>query len=555
MKADHDRSRLGKVLLSLAMLALAGVPTTAHAEARLVRLSPAAASSASWKADLISRLGNHFEIEELATTLGSPEGCQPKVEPGARPRVCLRVINDTCAARDGARAWVLLQDDSAAQPDLTSVVADLITDGVLDYQQLPAGPWHTPGRSQEPSEQQICQFHWPIPDVPRPGAITNLCSRTEIEVARDNDPRNGPDPLHARACHVKAARDAGEGVLVGVLDTGVATDHPDLVGSISTRTQRDVLNGGTNDGYDYIPDPNHPDEKQRGINRGHGTLIAGVIAASQDGQAVQQGQGIRGIAPLAKILPVRMLDKNVSGDVIHAREAVCHAIDQGVDIINASWAFCGPAPDEEKFLREAIELAQQENILVVAAASPTGFKMKHSGFPAVYDLPNVISVAASLGGYSTNLGMCVTDEPSRLKLVGNPNAAGFQYCHTEPGRPCDVAAPGGGVFSTTYPVPQECRLHSHERLHRSGTRLAAWVGSSFATPYVAGAAAAYLARCRASDAPREPTASEVREAIFKASAQPPGTAAEFPNMHGYLDLAVLQRCTCPGAPGGISCAP
>ena len=45
------------------------------------------------------------------------------------------------------------------------------------------------------------------------------------------------------------------------------------------------------------------------------------------------------------------------------------------------------------------------------------------------------------------------------------------------------------------------------------------------------------------------------EAIFKASAQPPGTAAEFPNMHGYLDLAVLQRCTCPGAPGGISCAP
>ncbi len=370
-----------------------------------------------------------------------------------------------------------------------------------------------------------------------------------------SDPRNGPDPLHTRTCQADADRNAGEGVLVGVLDTGVATDHPDLVGNISTRTQRDVLNGGADDGYDYVPDPNHPDEGQRGINRGHGTLIAGVIAASQDHTAVQNGQGIRGIAPRAKILPIRMLDKNVSGDVIHAREAVCHAIDQGVDIINASWAFCGPEPSEEKFLREAIELAQQENILVVAAASPTGIETNHSGFPGVYDLPNVISVAATYGGYSTNLGMCVTDGPSRQKLLTSPDGKGFKYCHTAPGRPCHVAAPGFAVFSTTYPVPYECRLHNHERLHRSGTKLTPWAGSSFATPYVAGAAAAYLARCRAADAPREPTASEVREAIFKASAQPPGTAAEFPNMHGYLDLTVLERCTCPGAPGGISCAP
>jgi type VII secretion-associated serine protease mycosin len=141
----------------------------------------------------------------------------------------------------------------------------------------------------------------------------------------------------------------GTGVTVAVIDSGVDASHPDLAGQVLMGNDF-VLPGG-----DGRLDP-----------VGHGTTVAGLIAARND-----DDNGVVGLAPGAKILPVRVLDEdNRYDDALIVAKAVRWAVDQDVDVINLSLGGTGESPQ----LAAALDYAFAKDVVVVACTgniSPT----------------------------------------------------------------------------------------------------------------------------------------------------------------------------------------
>ncbi|MGH3666245.1 MAG: S8 family serine peptidase, partial [Egibacteraceae bacterium] len=105
------------------------------------------------------------------------------------------------------------------------------------------------------------------------------------------------DPLAQRQYHLRTVRalaawsaGRGAGLVVAVVDTGVALDHPDLAGRLVR-------------GVDLVDRGTRPRDEN-----GHGTLVAGVLAATPG-----TGEGVAGAAPRARIMPVRVLDARGRG--------------------------------------------------------------------------------------------------------------------------------------------------------------------------------------------------------------------------------------------------
>jgi len=195
--------------------------------------------------------------------------------------------------------------------------------------------------------------------------------------------------------HAQAAWDVTKGsnnIIIAVVDTGVAYDHPDLSGNIWVNTAElngspgidDDQNGYIDDvyGWDFINNDGHPVDYDQ-----HGTHVAGIIAAKSN-----NGTGISGVMWSARIMPLRFLGITGSGDVAKASEAIEYAADNGARIINASWG----GNDYSSTLYNAIEYARQKNVLVVAAAGNETMNNDIDAFyPASFNLSNIISVAAT----------------------------------------------------------------------------------------------------------------------------------------------------------------
>src|SRR2546423_853426 len=122
----------------------------------------------------------------------------------------------------------------------------------------------------------------------------------------------GLDMIQADAAH---STSTGSGVVVAVIDTGVLASHEDLAGRLAA-------------GRDFIQQPN--DDTPQDEN-GHGTHVSGIIAADAN-----NGKGIEGVAPEAKILPIRVLDANGEGDTDTVAKGIDYAVAQHVDVINLS---------------------------------------------------------------------------------------------------------------------------------------------------------------------------------------------------------------------------
>ena len=181
-------------------------------------------------------------------------------------------------------------------------------------------------------------------------------------------------------------------VLVAILDTGVDTHHPDLKSNLWFNANEIPGNGADDDGNSYTDDYlgyNFVDYNTDVTDRNsHGTRVTGIIGAVGNNAI-----GMSGICRTAQVLPLKVFRDNGTGDVSNAIEAIDYAVNAGAKIINVSWTFV--ADTGSLFLEETIQRAEAKGVLIVAA---TGNDKKNLAvdpvYPAAYDLPNVIAVAA-----------------------------------------------------------------------------------------------------------------------------------------------------------------
>lgn len=164
----------------------------------------------------------------------------------------------------------------------------------------------------------------------------------------------------------------GKNVKIAIIDSGIDSNHIEIKNKIEKGYNFIELNNNTKDYF------------------GHGTAIAGIIAASKN------NQGIVGVAPDSKIYPLVVLDRDGKGKIENVIKAIEWSIENNMDIINLSFS----TRSNNKGLQEVIQKALAKNIIVVASY----YNSKNTfNFPAMYN--------GVLGVKSTN--------SYELKLDGN----------------------------------------------------------------------------------------------------------------------------------------
>ena len=176
----------------------------------------------------------------------------------------------------------------------------------------------------------------------------------------------------------------GEGVRVAVVDTGIDYTHKDLLGF----GENSKIAGG----YDFLERDNEPMDTD-----GHGTLVAGIIAA--DGEA-------KGVAPKAQLFAYRVASEGSYVSTNDMIRALDRAVDDHIDIVNISLGLDYVSEEIDR----AVENLVKNGIVVVAAAGNNGQMQKGIGSPA--SAQNAISVGASLNNVTASLA-------STLKIEGD----------------------------------------------------------------------------------------------------------------------------------------
>ncbi len=132
-------------------------------------------------------------------------------------------------------------------------------------------------------------------------------------------------------------------VIVAILDTGIDTNHPDLVGRILTQDWKNYISSS-------IPEDDN----------GHGTHVAGIIGANGN-----NGTGVTGLDWNCKLLPIKVLDSSGSGSLSSIVDGMYYAVQKGAKVINLSLGFNGYLEDA---LQEAIDYVYSQGIIIVVAA-------------------------------------------------------------------------------------------------------------------------------------------------------------------------------------------
>jgi len=272
--------------------------------------------------------------------------------------------------------------------------------------------------------------------------------------------------------HAPAAWDSQTGskdVVVAVLDTGVDITHPDLEDNIwvnpreiANNFKDDDGNGFVDDvhGWDFVADNNQvtPDDSGSQIATSHGTLIAGMIAATGN-----NGQGITGISWRASIMSVRMLDVDGTANSAIAADAVDYAVANGADIINLSFA----GLNADTVLRTAISRAYTAGVVVVSAM---GNDSQDTDMVPVY--PACLGDFEGDNTHDWVIGVASTSQ------IDNPSY------FSNYGRNCtDISAPGENIYGLQYHNSPT----GYDLFYDGG-----WNGTSMASPVIAGAAALLL---------------------------------------------------------------
>ncbi len=229
-------------------------------------------------------------------------------------------------------------------------------------------------------------------------------------------------------------------ITVGVIDTGIDYDHPDLASNVWTGP------GGIH-GYNFINNTPNPMD-----DHGHGTHCSGTIGA-----VTNNGIGVAGVNWTISIMGLKFLNASGSGTDANAIRAIDWAIEQNnlgnanVRVLSNSWGGYGPSDA----LKAAIERARDAGIVVVAAAGNESFDIDSSRCveaPAGLNVSNIVAVAA-------------TNSSDNLAYFSNYGSSKV-----------DLGAPGVGIYSTVW--------------NNSYTSMD---GTSMACPHVAGVVALTLA--------------------------------------------------------------
>ncbi|MET9832318.1 type VII secretion-associated serine protease mycosin [Streptomyces sp. NPDC006385] len=201
-------------------------------------------------------------------------------------------------------------------------------------------------------------------------ALTGALLLTTAPTASADYIRDRQWALTAFAAKDVWAESEGQGVTVAVVDSGVDASHPDLSGQVLEG--KDFTGGG---------------DAQKDIV-GHGTKMASLIAGH--GHGAGNASGVTGLAPKAKILPLRTLQTRDDRNLDETwGAAVRYAVDQGAKVINLSFGSDGGSKTTSAG-REAIAYAQAHDVVVVAASGNEGSVAVSE--PAA--LPGVVSVGA-----------------------------------------------------------------------------------------------------------------------------------------------------------------
>lgn len=278
----------------------------------------------------------------------------------------------------------------------------------------------------------------------------------------------------------------GTGVTVGVVDTGVRFDHLDLAGQL-TGNPGEVAGNGVDDdangfvddfrGWDFVSGDNLPQD-----GNGHGTHVTGTIAALGD-----NGRGVVGVAPDAKVIPLRALDNGGRGFMSTIGDAFDYAGALGLRVVNASLG-----GGHSTYMQGII--ARHPNTLYVVAAGNDDVDDDNpsvASYPCALPLANVLCVAAH-------------DRHDERASFSNYGATTV-----------DLSAPGVAIPSTWY-----TGVNSY----------AASSGTSMASPHVAGAAALLVAANPAA------TTSQLKWALM-STAVPTAALAGTSVTGGRLDTA------------------
>ncbi|MEU0643598.1 type VII secretion-associated serine protease mycosin [Streptomyces umbrinus] len=206
----------------------------------------------------------------------------------------------------------------------------------------------------------------------------------------------------------------GKGITVAVLDTGVDDEHPDLEGNVLTG--KDMVGFGAGRG-------------DRPWAR-HGTAMAGIIAGH--GHGVGDSDGVMGIAPEAKILPVRVIledgdsargkARNTRGNAL--AEGIRWAADHDADVINLSLGDDSKSAHPEASEDAAVQYALKKGAVVVASAGNGGEKGDHISYPAAY--PGVIAATAvdrygTRASFSTRRWYATVSAPGVDVVIADPD--------------------------------------------------------------------------------------------------------------------------------------
>ncbi len=267
----------------------------------------------------------------------------------------------------------------------------------------------------------------------------------------------------------------GEGVIVAVVDTGLDYFHEDIANNVYINIVEIPDNGIDDDQNGYVDDYygyNFADSYEGHYvspfdYNGHGSHVSGIIAAEGN-----NGKGIIGISPKAKIMIAQGLMSFGIGFNSDLAEAICYAVDNGADIINNSWAGYGIS----QLIIDAVQYAYKHGCVVVAAGGNGGCYVVNM-FPATLD--EVISVGA-------------VDHLSQKSDFSN-------Y-----GDKIAVAAPGGDSYDSidagmqVYDNVLSLRAKDtdlyDDQIHIVDEQYYRARGTSMASPYVAGACALILSK-------------------------------------------------------------